>query len=336
MHTRLLLVGVVAILGARRAGAQSLSLPKIDNINVFGQIAEFEGKDATDAKTFHGFGSYGWGFETSFEMTVKDSYVVELAVGYDQLFLESKLGAFTMHGTVRDLPSISAYTSLSNGLYFGIGTGLTSLANTTITDGTSRFTVSGDTFDLDGHVGYALALDGAKKLNDTRLNAFIDLGYHARAFGGVNYSTNAPVADLPSRLYLGGFVVAAGIQVSLKPSNAGPSAIKEEIKRQKDAAMTTSIPSDVSTTKQVCSNAQIEPGWVLVDTSWDPSTCLQPVASTQNVWVLRQYGAAVRRLEICVTATIPEGWKVTGSRWVPGRCGAPLDSVTQNVLVIER
>jgi len=321
--------------------AQTIPLPKIDSINFFGQAGEFEGHDVTDAKNFAGFGSYGWGFETSFEMAAKGAYVAELAVGYEQLFLNAKLDQrFAMHGTVRDLPSISVYVSFPNNLYVGVGTGVTSLVNTTITDSTSRFTVTGDTFDVAAKAGYVIPLGGGDSLTSRRINAFIEGSYHARQIGGVNYSMGAP-ANLPSRLYIGGGVVAVGVQVSLKTTTSlSDDQIKKEAQRQQQAfaAMSPSPDNVDLVTKTVCRGTQIEAGWIEIDTRWDPSSCTKSETIEQNVWVLGRFSDPndPNRIEVCSSATIPSGWKSKGTRWVPGRCGAGADSITQNVTVMER
>jgi hypothetical protein len=223
------LIFILLAATARRAIAQSIVLPKIDSINFFGEVGDFEGRDAVDAQTYGPFGAYGWGFETAFTMAAKDSYVVEMAIGYAQLFQHAKFSdGFSWKGEVRDLPSLSVYISFKNDLYVGIGTGIVSLANTTIDNGASRFAVTGDTFDAAAIVGYTIPLQSADSLADQHVKGFIETAYHARYFGGVNYGAGAP-ADLPGRVYLGGFTVLAGVQIAIgtKAAVADPAKISK-------------------------------------------------------------------------------------------------------------
>src|SRR5215470_9838776 len=78
---------------ARTARVQSLSLPKLDNVNFFFQAGSLIGsKDLVDDPSSNEktFGELGWGFESSFEMLTNPDWDIELAVGYDQMFLRSK------------------------------------------------------------------------------------------------------------------------------------------------------------------------------------------------------------------------------------------------------
>jgi len=340
MRVITLVLGLLCV-SVSAVSAQSFSLPKIDSINVYGQLGEFEGKHLVDAHQYTpaNFGSYGWGFESSFDVLVKDDYAVELAVGYDQLFVQAKLDdRFSLHGTLRNLPAISAYVSFNNHTYVGLGTGLASFSNSSIQDSTGRYSFSGDTFDLAAKAGVTFALDRSTALKDRRVDAFIEGSYHARILGGVNYGTGAP-ADLPSRLFVGGVVVTAGVQISLKSSDTlTDSKIKVEAQRQQQKFDALSPSKGNAIMKTVCAGTQIEPGWVLTDTRWDPASCSRAGAIEQNVWELTRVSEDDDPgvVEICASAHIPDKWTKVDTRWVPGRCGAGADQIVQNVIVIKR
>lgn len=195
------------------AYAQIPPLPKLDSVSFFAQVGDFESGTLAGTRAYGPFKTFGWGFETAFTVVAKDDCLVELAVGYDQLFTRERLGSFIWSGEVRDLPSTTIYVSFPNNFYVGVATGITSLTHTSINDGTSRFAVSGDTFDAAVVIGYAFPLQ-ARSLVDRRIGGFVEAAYHARYFGGLDYGPGAP-ASLPDRLYLGGFTVSVGIQLAI-------------------------------------------------------------------------------------------------------------------------
>jgi hypothetical protein len=219
---------LISVLASPIAAAQSLMLPRIDSINFYGEVGDFEGKTAVDAQTYGPFGTYGWGFETAFTLAASDSHVVELAVGYDQLFQHARFSdGFTLSGEVRELPSISIYVSFPNDLYVGFATGVVSLANANINDaGAARFSITGDTFDAAAKIGYEIPLQPGTSIVDRRVYGFVESDYHARYFGGLNYGPGAP-AELPSRMYLGGFTVSAGVQISLDGKNSAKARLAQ-------------------------------------------------------------------------------------------------------------
>ena len=76
------------------------------------------------------------------------------------------------------------------------------------------------------------AAEPGKSLEHRRAYGFVEADYHARFFGGLVYGSGAP-ADLPSRIYLGGATVSAGIEVMLDASRA---KIAPESQRSKTGA----------------------------------------------------------------------------------------------------
>lgn len=205
------------------AHAQSLSLPKIDSVNFYGEIGDFESKEA---KNLQPVGTLGWGFESVFIVAANTSHICELAVGYGQVIENMAFhNGYTLTGEVQDLPSISLYFTFHNDIYIGIGTGLISLANASINEGSTRITVSGDTFDASAKVGYAIPLQRSLPLEEQRFFGFVEADYDARYFGGLTYTGTPPLspgalAELPTRIYLGGASLAIGVQVLLDPINS--------------------------------------------------------------------------------------------------------------------
>jgi hypothetical protein len=329
--------------GAGAAHAQSLPLPRIDNVNFFFQAGSLIGSHdlvddpSSNEKTF---GELGWGFETSFDMLTSPSWNIELAVGYDQMFLRSKfVSKYGLRGTIRNLPAISIYASSRNGLYAGFGTGLVSLNNVSaFLDGHRAFSVGGDTFDLAGRIGVSKDLGDRIATRYSRANLFVELAYHARFLGNVTYGTGAP-DTLPGSLYFGGVVVSIGAQVSLKPSASSlEDDVKAEVHRLK--SQVAPPPTGALTTITGCAGAPTGPGYVAIDDYWDPVRCGSPPTVEPNVVVLAQLPEAAPdggppSLEVCAYATTPPGWRIIGERWDPTRCGRPA-AAAMNVRRIRR
>jgi hypothetical protein len=209
----LLIVAAISILcELREASAQSLSLPSIDKINVFVHGGRLLGSDDLFSnKTL----DIGWGFETIFQLKeLEVDRVIELAVGYDDLFMSASLGGrYQARGSIRSLPSISIYFSTFYNFYAGVGTGITSMTNVFVYDNTRRIaSLKGDTFDLAGTLGYIVPMG--------RVALFLEAGYHTRYLGGVSYGDHErpmDIAGLPRSLYFGGFSLALGFQLDLTP-----------------------------------------------------------------------------------------------------------------------
>jgi hypothetical protein len=340
------LVLAVAVLaaGTGAARAQSLSLPKLDNVNFFFQAGSLIGSHdlvddpSSNEKTF---GELGWGFESSFDMLTTPDWDIELAVGYDQMFLRSKfVNKYALRGTIRNLPAISIYASSSNGLYAGFGTGLVSLNNVSaFLDGRRAFTVGGDTFDLAGKIGVSKDLGERVATRYSRANLFVELAYHARFLGNVSYGMGAP-DTLPGSLFFGGVVVSVGAQVSLKAGGGlSDDDIKKEIAKQKHQVTRASTPE--LTTRTDCAGANLGPAWVPIDDYWDSTRCGFPAAIEANVWVLarlpeRTVADPTPSLEVCAYGEPPRGWTVVSERWDPTRCGRPTGAIKANIRLIRK
>jgi hypothetical protein len=318
---------LILILGASEqlAQAQSLSLPKIDDIAFFFQGGELiainntrgewrKDKDS-NGDTQHLF---GWGFETIFEMRTIGKFDLELSVGYDQLSLRGRYtDRYSLRGTIRNLPSISAYAQHENGLYLGIGTGLTTLSNVAAYENGQRvFTLSGDTFNLSFKGGIV-----------TKYGPFIELAYHFRKFYGLGFGMGAPT-DLPRTGDASGFVLSIGYQFGLKapPKSESDERIRAEAEQQ-PKRITAPEQQKTWPTRLVCAN-DAKNGWVVIDDRWDPAMCNGSNTLTPNVWVEASITDLEQEkytgiIEICANSKEPAGWKVVAERWSPTRCGRP-------------
>src|SRR5690242_2102416 len=83
-----LIVAALSILcEPREASAQTISLPSIDKINFFVHGGRLLGSDDLSQNKKL---DIGWGFETVFQLKeIEEDRVIELAVGYDDLFMNA-------------------------------------------------------------------------------------------------------------------------------------------------------------------------------------------------------------------------------------------------------
>ena len=217
------LIFIALLLSASVARAQSIGLPHLDSVNFYGELGDFESRDA---KNLQPVGIYGWGFEAGFTVAASDTHILELSVGYDSFFEHAQFHDGTvLTGELRDLPSISLYATFSNDVYIGLATGVVSLANASIAGRATQYTVSGSTFDAAAKIGYSIPFQSSKPIDKQRLYGFVEIDYHVRYFGGLNYGVTSPT-DLPNRIYLGGVTVALGIQISLDGKNSAKAKLK--------------------------------------------------------------------------------------------------------------
>lgn len=213
-----LIVAAISLLcGVREASAQTLTLPSIDKLNFFILGGRFLGSDDLSPNRRL---DLGWGFETIFQLKeIEEDRVIELAVGYDHLFMDASIGGkYQARGSIRSLPSISIYFSTFYNFYAGVDTGITSMTNVFLYDHARRVaSLKGDTFDLAAKLGYIVPMG--------RVSLFGEVGYHARYLGGVFYddaTTPTDIAGLPRSLYFGGFSLGIGVQVNLTSTPKEP------------------------------------------------------------------------------------------------------------------
>lgn len=220
MTSRVVVVVLVLLGAARGAGAQALPLPRLDSINIYVQTGRFLPK--ADLVTAEDSLLYGWGFETAFDvgpLGPKGRWLLELAVGYEQLSgMASRVNAYRVEGSVRDLPSVTAYvTDRDTGLYFGAKTGLVTLAHMNAVDRSDDrvYGVHGSTIMLGASVGWSY---------DFGLS--VELSYGIRYFPGVSYDLPLDQQqlpdDLPQSIAMHGFTLAVGYQISLHRKPPAP------------------------------------------------------------------------------------------------------------------
>jgi hypothetical protein len=142
----------------------------------------------------------------------------DLGVGYGQLDGLTSAGPYELHGSVRELPSISAYTTLRLtdriGIYAGVRTGVITLqdAQVYLADGettTSLFTLSSTSFEFGAPLGIDLTVAGG-------LHVTAEAAYMRRIFNSLSYDPPSGFpSDFPRALDLSGLSWSVGVQVPL-------------------------------------------------------------------------------------------------------------------------
>jgi hypothetical protein len=141
----------------------------------------------------------------------------DLGIGYGQMDGLASAGPYELHGSVRELPSISAYATarLSNrfGIYAGVRTGVITLqdAQMYVADGdaTSLFTLSSTSFEFGAPLGIDLHVAG-----DLHITA--EGAYMRRIFNSLSFDPpNGFPPNFPRALDLSGMSWSVGVQVPL-------------------------------------------------------------------------------------------------------------------------
>jgi hypothetical protein len=142
----------------------------------------------------------------------------DLGIGYGQMDGLTTGGPFELHGSVRELPSLSAYATarLTDrvGIYAGVRTGVITLqdAQMYVTDDggtTSLFTLSATSFEFGAPLGLDLTVAGD-------LHVTVEAEYMRRIFNSL--STDPPTgfpANFPRMLDLSGLSWSLGVQLPL-------------------------------------------------------------------------------------------------------------------------
>lgn len=142
----------------------------------------------------------------------------DLGIGYGQMDGLVADGDFDLHGSVRELPSISAYVTASLhdriGIYGGVRTGVITLADAQlyVPDGTtsSVYTLSSTSFEFGAPLGLDLRVAGA-------LHVTAEVEYMRRIFNSLTTdpSTGFP-SGFPRTLNLSGLGWSLGLQLPLR------------------------------------------------------------------------------------------------------------------------
>jgi hypothetical protein len=141
----------------------------------------------------------------------------DLGIGYGQMDGLTTGGPFELHGSVRELPSLSGYATarLTDrvGIYAGVRTGVITLqdAQMYVADGgtTSLFTLSATSFEFGAPLGLDLTIAGD-------LHVTVEAEYMRRIFNSL--STDPPTgfpANFPRMLDLSGLSWSLGVQLPL-------------------------------------------------------------------------------------------------------------------------
>jgi opacity protein-like surface antigen len=142
---------------------------------------------------------------------------LDLGIGYGQMDGLRNIGAYELHGSVRELPSVSAYTTVRLhdrfGVYAGIRTGVITLQDAqlfvTKDDGTAMFTLTSTSFEF----GAPLGIDVQPVAG---IHFTLEAAYMRRIFNSVSFEpTTGFPQDYPRSLDLSGWSWSAGIQFPL-------------------------------------------------------------------------------------------------------------------------
>ena len=141
----------------------------------------------------------------------------DLGIGYGQMDGLRMSGPFELHGSVRELPSVSGYATMRLtdriGLYAGVRTGVITLQDAQIfvtgDDGTSTFGMTSTSFEFGAPVG--LDVQPVEGLHVT-----LEGAYMRRMFNSLTFDPSSGIpSDFPRSLDLSGFSWSVGLQFPL-------------------------------------------------------------------------------------------------------------------------
>lgn len=140
-------------------------------------------------------------------------WYLELGIGYGQIQgFEMADPDLEIHGSVRDLPSVSLYASYEPwGSYLGLRTGyMKTRSLQVVAEGIDDpFTGDADAFLFGAVVGQAYEVSS--------LNFFVEGGYTRRAFPSVEWRGPGPLpSGIPRELDVSGWSISTGIQFGFK------------------------------------------------------------------------------------------------------------------------
>jgi hypothetical protein len=141
----------------------------------------------------------------------------DLGIGYGQMDGLRMSGPFELHGSVRELPSVSGYATARLhdriGVYAGVRTGVITLQDAQIfvagDAGTSMFTMTSTSFEFGAPLG--LDLQPVQGLHVT-----LEAAFTRRIFNSLTFDPSSGIpADFPRSLDLSGWSWSAGLQFPL-------------------------------------------------------------------------------------------------------------------------
>ena len=142
----------------------------------------------------------------------------DLGIGYGQMDGLSSNAGYELHGSVRELPSVSAYATMRLtdrvGIYGGVRTGVITLQDAQVYVGddettTSLFTLSSTSFEFGTPLGIDLQLAGD-------LHVTAEAAYMRRIFNSLSYDPASGFpSNFPRALDLSGISWSVGVQVPL-------------------------------------------------------------------------------------------------------------------------
>jgi hypothetical protein len=141
----------------------------------------------------------------------------DLGIGYGQMDGLRMSGPFELHGSVRELPSVSGYATARLhdrvGVYAGVRTGVISLQDAQIfvagDAGTSMFTMTSTSFEFGAPLG--LDLQPVEGLHVT-----LEAAFTRRIFNSLTFDPSSGIpADFPRSLDLSGWSWSTGLQFPL-------------------------------------------------------------------------------------------------------------------------
>ena len=142
---------------------------------------------------------------------------LDLGIGYGQMDGIRNTGPFELHGSVRELPSVSAYATMRLndrfGVYAGLRTGVITLQDAQLfvenDEGTSMFTLTSTSFEF----GVPLGID-MQPVEGVHLT--LEAAYMRRTFNSITFDPSSGFpSNYPRKLDLSGLSWSAGIQFPL-------------------------------------------------------------------------------------------------------------------------
>jgi hypothetical protein len=144
-------------------------------------------------------------------LTADTTVRFELGLGYGQISgVQQQTGPYTIRGTVRELPSVSLYTTFTHsGLYLGLRSGVIQATGLQIYDEAGVTKRAAPTaFQIGASLGWSPAFLGAFP--------FVEGGWMQRRFNSLDWNGDTVAVGIPRDINLSGWQVLAGVQIPLR------------------------------------------------------------------------------------------------------------------------